>query len=278
MDILAGLKQYQTRLCDIRDQAVKNLQEENYKAAISNCQHFLEIVEMMSDVYGVRSTEPVREALYCGDIILSTAMIFNLLRVAYLKDDRVLEALACFQKTRKILDRYSPPSPAQFKWLSYSAQEFATYLNELHAKLQERLKEGAEDFKLFHFLDEKLETNEEHVKSIYPNCDLENLKKIKLYYPQLFQDLNIVTADYSDGCFIATAAYSTSAHPDLDTFRNFRDEKLLTHPVGKRLVSLYYRLSPSIAQHVEKLPILKNFLRLQLGRLAQWMREQSVKC
>lgn len=80
----------------------------------------------------------------------------------------------------------------------------------------------------------------------------------------------------SGGCFIATAAYSTFTHPDLDTFRNFRDEKLLTHSVGKRLVSLYYQISPTIAQYVEKLPILKNFLRLQLGRLAQWMRDRGV--
>jgi len=76
------------------------------------------------------------------------------------------------------------------------------------------------------------------------------------------------------GCFIATAAYSTSTHPDLDTLRNFRDEKLLTNPVGKQLVNLYYQISPSIAQYVEKQPAIKSFVRQQLERLAQWMRSE----
>ena len=76
----------------------------------------------------------------------------------------------------------------------------------------------------------------------------------------------------SDSCFIATAAYSTSTHPDIETFRNFRDEKLLTNPVGKQLVNLYYKISPSIAQYVEKQPALKSFVRYQLERLAQRMR------
>ncbi|MCL1474981.1 CFI-box-CTERM domain-containing protein [Argonema antarcticum] len=76
----------------------------------------------------------------------------------------------------------------------------------------------------------------------------------------------------SSSCFIATAAYSTSTHPDLDTFRNFRDEKLLTNPLGKRLVNLYYQISPSIAQYVGNQPTIKSFVRQQLERLAQWMR------
>ncbi|MFB2936930.1 CFI-box-CTERM domain-containing protein [Aerosakkonemataceae cyanobacterium BLCC-F154] len=76
----------------------------------------------------------------------------------------------------------------------------------------------------------------------------------------------------SSSCFIATAAYSTSKHPDIDTFRNFRDEKLLTNPVGKQLVNLYYQISPSIAKYVEKQPAIKSFVRKQLERLANWMR------
>lgn len=76
----------------------------------------------------------------------------------------------------------------------------------------------------------------------------------------------------SDGCFIATAAYSTSTHPDLDTFRNFRDEKLLTNPVGKQLVNLYYQISPSIAQYMENHPGIKSIVRQKLEMLANWMR------
>jgi len=86
-----------------------------------------------------------------------------------------------------------------------------------------------------------------------------------------------VIIEDSSSCFIATAAYSTSAHPDIDTFRNFRDKKLLTNPVGQALVSLYYKISPSIANYVKRQPVIKSFLRQQLERLAEWMRSQEVK-
>jgi tetratricopeptide (TPR) repeat protein len=81
----------------------------------------------------------------------------------------------------------------------------------------------------------------------------------------------------SSSCFIATAAYSTSTHPDIDTFRNFRDTKLLTNPVGQGLVSLYYSISPSIANYVNRQPVIKSFLRQQLEHLAEWMRSREVK-
>ena len=86
-----------------------------------------------------------------------------------------------------------------------------------------------------------------------------------------------VIIEDSSSCFIATAAYSTSAHPDIDTFRNFRDTKLLTNPVGQALVSLYYKISPSIANYVKRQPVIKSFLRQQLERLAEWMRSRQVK-
>ncbi len=82
--------------------------------------------------------------------------------------------------------------------------------------------------------------------------------------------------DGSNSCFIATAAYSTSTHPDLDTFRSFRDEKLLTNSVGKQVVNIYYKIGPTIAQYVDKQPEIKTFLKQQLGYLAKWMRSRGV--
>ncbi|MEG4915699.1 CFI-box-CTERM domain-containing protein [Microcoleus sp. B7-D4] len=87
----------------------------------------------------------------------------------------------------------------------------------------------------------------------------------------------IISSSSSSSCFIATAAYCTSAHPDIDTFRNFRDKKLLTNPVGQVLVSLYYKISPSVANYVKRQPVIKSFLRQQLERLAEWMRSREVK-
>lgn len=80
----------------------------------------------------------------------------------------------------------------------------------------------------------------------------------------------------SSGCFIATAAYSTPIHPDLDTFRTFRDEKLLTHWIGNKLVEMYYQLSPSVAEYINQKPRIKRFVRQQLESLATWMRNQGI--
>ena len=80
----------------------------------------------------------------------------------------------------------------------------------------------------------------------------------------------------SSDCFIATAAYSTPIHPDLDTFRTFRDEKVLTHWIGNKLVKIYYQLSPSVAEYINQKPRIKIFVRQQLESLATWMRNQGI--
>lgn len=121
------------------------------------------------------------------------------------------------------------------------------------------------------------QTDLDTIKKIKPENETDdNFKKIREAL-QKFSSTTICSLELesksSSSCFIATAAYSTSTHPDLDTFRNFRDEKLLTNPVGKQLVSLYYQISPSIAQYVEKQPAIKAFVRHQLERFAKWMRK-----
>lgn len=83
-----------------------------------------------------------------------------------------------------------------------------------------------------------------------------------------------VTVDNNNSCFIATASYTTSIHPDLDTFRKFRDSQLLTNIVGRLLVKLYYKVSPTLADYITRKPAFRKFLRCQLERLAQWMRNQ----
>ncbi len=77
----------------------------------------------------------------------------------------------------------------------------------------------------------------------------------------------------SSGCFIATAVYETPKHPDLDVFRDFRDNQLLTNSLGKWLVSIYYEIGPSLAKYIASQPKLKNFTNEKLKYLAQWMRK-----
>jgi len=48
-------------------------------------------------------------------------------------------------------------------------------------------------------------------------------------------------------CFIATAAYGTPLHEDINVLRKFRDEYLMPNPVGQAMVKIYYTTSPPVA-------------------------------
>jgi hypothetical protein len=51
---------------------------------------------------------------------------------------------------------------------------------------------------------------------------------------------------------------------EIQILREFRDEYLLTNPVGRAMVSLYYRGSPPIAEFITGHPSLKPIVRLGL--------------
>lgn len=125
------------------------------------------------------------------------------------------------------------------------------------------------------------------------SIDKENLEFIKAYYDDQFRktiaaitkirSLHISSLRDSDefhassqssgSCFIATAAYATENHPDIDTFRKFRDSILLTNTLGKLLVQIYYQAGPHVAAYVGASPILQKFCRYCLSCLAIWMRK-----
>jgi hypothetical protein len=66
------------------------------------------------------------------------------------------------------------------------------------------------------------------------------------------------------GCFIATAAYGSPLDSHVDTLRSFRDQYLETNPIGSAFVSLYYKISPPMADFIEKHPTLKPIVRAAL--------------
>jgi uncharacterized repeat protein (TIGR02543 family) len=63
------------------------------------------------------------------------------------------------------------------------------------------------------------------------------------------------------GCFIATAAYGTPTAKQLDVLRAFRDEVLLKSTLGSRLVDLYYKVSPPIANFISEHNFVRTLVR-----------------
>ena len=75
------------------------------------------------------------------------------------------------------------------------------------------------------------------------------------------------------GCFIATAAYGTPMADEIQILRDFRDEYLLTNPMGKILVDIDYRISPPIAGFIINHPSLKPIVR-GLGIVLLWRHKR----
>ena len=75
------------------------------------------------------------------------------------------------------------------------------------------------------------------------------------------------SSSISQGCFIATAAYGSYLHPQVQQLRNFRDEYLITNAPGRAFVAFYYRTSPPVADFIARHAVLRGIARLALTPL-----------
>lgn len=72
------------------------------------------------------------------------------------------------------------------------------------------------------------------------------------------------SATSGGGCFIATAAFGSPLDQHVASLRAFRDRYLITNPAGRAFVSLYYRVSPPIAEIIARHEGLKMIVRAAL--------------
>ena len=64
------------------------------------------------------------------------------------------------------------------------------------------------------------------------------------------------------GCFVATAVYEDSTHPDVIVLRTFRDEVLSSSSYGKKFIEWYYNNGPRYAAYISSKLFIKKLLRL----------------
>jgi|GEM_PF-5106979 len=67
-----------------------------------------------------------------------------------------------------------------------------------------------------------------------------------------------------EGCFIATATYGSELAEEIELLREFRDQYLLSNPIGEALVNFYYQVSPPIAKLIIEHPVLKPITKIAL--------------
>lgn len=89
------------------------------------------------------------------------------------------------------------------------------------------------------------------------------------------QPIIIQTEPRKSGCFIATAAYGTPMTEEISILRRFRDGKLARNPLGKRLVEMYYRLSPPIAKVIARSKKMRALVRLNLKPILHALRDRQ---
>jgi subtilisin family serine protease len=79
------------------------------------------------------------------------------------------------------------------------------------------------------------------------------------------------------GCFIATAAFGSYSEPHVKILRDFRDRFLTQNAPGRALVSIYYRISPPIADFISQNEPCKMLIRWSLLPLvgASWVALQT---
>ena len=110
---------------------------------------------------------------------------------------------------------------------------------------------------------------------IYPDI----LKKAEQFSrtaknPTVVRQFLKMTKSRRGPCFIADAAFAgTPAANELATLRWYRDHVLQPHPVGRRLVRLYYSVSPPVARWISQSQLKSGVTRWAITKIANQMKK-----
>lgn len=65
-------------------------------------------------------------------------------------------------------------------------------------------------------------------------------------------------------CFISTAAFGSDMAPEVQTFREFRNQFLLSNTLGREFIKFYYQAGPPAAEFISQSEILRGAVRAAL--------------
>lgn len=68
-------------------------------------------------------------------------------------------------------------------------------------------------------------------------------------------------------CYIATMAYGYYDHPKVVTLRQFRDNHLIKHRMGRWFIDKYYRYSPKLVKQLAGKKRVNQFIRKVLDQI-----------
>ena len=106
---------------------------------------------------------------------------------------------------------------------------------------------------------------------IYPDI----LKKAEIFSkscknPVILRNFLRSTKSRRGPCFVASAAFADEPYAlELHILRRFRDERLRPSRWGRRLIGLYYRLSPPLARVIGRSPSKSASTRWVIAKIAQ---------
>jgi hypothetical protein len=111
--------------------------------------------------------------------------------------------------------------------------------------------------------------------------DLNSLEKtIEKNNLSLKKAVNEIELPPAPGCFIATAAYGSALHPDIEFLRDFRDNIVLKSRFNgffRILLNFYYLWSPYLAKQMKKYNCLKQLIKFTIVYPFVYLTKISAK-